>query len=428
MSEEFFSNYPKIQYDLYRNGSSVELTDICRAAIINSELVSDNATNYTYYDIFDGDRPDTVSYKIYGTVDHYWTFFLINDHLRSGLNAQWPLSYSDFTKYINKKYAQYSCISFIPQENIDDKGILDFSIVPLDDKYLPYLRLTSSANGGSRIASIDRYDSARQQLIVYDIHGVRNSNRYEIIRDSFIKNSGNFVNPNYRLLWQHPHIDPSDYAIISIIRGYENFIKLFNIEKIQPTTTDIAQFGREQAEKDAALKRSEDRKKIFDNDIKITEEDLTIVMKTIYDKNEAMTEKFKTYAEDYTISSYLKEEWVNKLYEYLKQPKIDYVGWKNHIEYGQTKEQYIFSKYFVAAADIFRWTSYAEAAHSYYSADQESIISAYDIIKTENVVYPNYVSFNDYETSLNDKKTSIKIIRPEHINEFITAYFETLTT
>jgi len=342
MSEEFFSNYPKIQYDLYRNGSSVELTDICRAAIINSELVADDATNYTYYDIFDGDRPDTVSYKIYGTVDHYWTFFLINDHLRSGLNAQWPLSYSDFTKYINKKYAQYSCISFIPQENIDNKGILDFSIVPLDDKYLPYLRLTSSTNTGSKIANIERYDSARQQLIVYDIHGMQDSNRYEIIRDSFIKDSGNFVNPSYRLFWQLP------------------------------------------------------------------------------DKN-IVGDK------EYTNSLKLKTEWINRLYDYLKQPKVDYVGWKNHIEYGQTQEQYIFSKYFVAASDIFRWTNYAEAAHSYYSTDYETTISAYDILKTENVVYPNYVSFNDYETSLNDKKTSIKIIRPEYINDFIKAYFETLT-
>ena len=341
MSEEFFSNYPKIQYDLYRNGSSVELTDICRAAIINSELVADDATNYTYYDIFDGDRPDVVSYKIYGTVDHYWTFFLINDHLRRGLNSQWPLSYSDFTKYIDRKYAQYSCISFIPQENIDGKGILDFSIVPLDSKYLKYLRLVSSTNSG-KIASIDRYDSARHQLIVYDIHGVRNSNRYEIIRDSFIKDSGNFSNPSYRLIWQLPD---------------ENIVG----------------------------------------------------------------------EREYNVALALKEEWVNKLYEYLRQPKIDYTGWKNHIGYAQSKEQYIFSKFFIAASDIFRWTNYAEAAHSYHSSDNETTISAYDILKAENVVYPNYMSFNDYEMTLNDKKTSIKIIRPEYINDFVKAYFETLT-
>ena len=425
MSEEFFSNYPKIQYDLYRNGSSVELTDICRAAIINSELVADDATNYTYYDIFDGDRPDVVSYKIYGTVEHYWTFFLINDHLRSGLNSQWPLSYSDFTKYIDKKYSQYSCISFIPQENIDGKGILDFSIIPLDSKYLQYLRLTSSTNSG-KIASIDRYDSARHQLIVYDIHGERNSNRYEMIRDSFIKDSGNFSNPSYRLIWQHPYIDSNDTVIINSIGGYKNFIALYDIEKIQPTTVAITNSGIEQAEKAVATQRSNSRKKIFD-DIAITEENLAIVMKTIYDKNEIMTEKFKKYAEDYIISSYLKDEWVNKLYEYLRQPKIDYTGWKNHIGYAQSKEQYIFSKFFVAASDIFRWTNYAEAAHSYHSLDNETTISAYDILKAKNIVYPNYMSFSDYETSLNDKKTSIKIIRPEYINQFVRTYFETLT-
>ena len=145
-SSNFFSKYPKVSYALDDSGTKYTLTDISRSAIINSNRISDNSLLYTYYEVADGDRPDIVSHKLYGTVQYYWTFFVINDHLRNGLNNGWPLSYTKLEAMIDREYGKYSVITCIPNYNINGTGQLDMSLIPLDEKYLSYLRLSNADN------------------------------------------------------------------------------------------------------------------------------------------------------------------------------------------------------------------------------------------------------------------------------------------
>lgn len=338
MSIEFFSNYPKLKYDLYGNNSSITLTDICRAVALNDLLIPDDVHNYTYYNIFDGDRPDIVSNKIYGTPQYYWTFFVINENLRTGLNSSWPLSYSDFAKYIETNYTKYSCISFIPTSDINGNNVLDLSIIPFNDKYLKYLKLTSYGSSNFKKASIAGFDADRHQLIIYDIHGVHNGERYEISKDSFVYDSKQHENISYALTWDVPENTSSDY-----------------------------------------------------ND-----------------------------------SLILKEEWLMKIYDYIKKPGIDYYGWKQHLEYYQTIEQYIFGKRLIPASNAFRWANYSDAAYSYYDVSTNKIKTAFDTLRNKAILEPSYTSFYEYETSLNDKNREIKIIRPDYINNFVKLYFEIL--
>jgi len=52
------------------------------------DTVRDNVAFYQKYTIMDGDRPDTLSFKLYGSTKYYWTFFLMNNKLRE---RGWPL-------------------------------------------------------------------------------------------------------------------------------------------------------------------------------------------------------------------------------------------------------------------------------------------------------------------------------------------------
>jgi hypothetical protein len=338
MNIEFFSKYPKIRYDLYGNNSSIELTDICRAVALNDLLLPDSVHNYTYYTIFDGDRPDVISNKLYGTSKYYWTFFVINENLRTGLNSSWPLSYRDFTKYIDKNYAKYSCISFTPTSNINGNNILDLSIIPFDKKYLKYLKLATFGNSNYKTASIAGFDSDRHQLVVYDIHGIYNGERYEIAKDSFVYDSKQHKNEIYTLTWDLPDSTASDY-------------------------------------------------------------------------NDSLA---------------LKEEWMMTIYDFIKNPGVDYFGWKNHLEYYQTIEQYIFGKMLIPASNAFRWTNYADAAHTYYYANSDKMRSAFDILRDDEIVEPSYMTFYEHETSINEKNKEIKVIRPDYITDFSRLYFEIL--
>lgn len=56
--------------------------------------ISVNSDNFYYnrIELLDGERPEQLSYRLYGSTKYYWTFFLINDHLRFGEQLQWAMS------------------------------------------------------------------------------------------------------------------------------------------------------------------------------------------------------------------------------------------------------------------------------------------------------------------------------------------------
>ena len=108
----FFRQFPVIEYNTKRDGILQDTTDIFRYVDVNDALV-DDVSSYTYYEILDGERPDIVSARLYGTPDYYWTFFVANDSLKEGLNS-WPLSNRQFNEWMSKTYDEYSVLIFVP--------------------------------------------------------------------------------------------------------------------------------------------------------------------------------------------------------------------------------------------------------------------------------------------------------------------------
>jgi hypothetical protein len=84
----YFRNVPFVPY---RFGTSEEVTlhQDLGAYVDLVDQIRDNASFYKKYTIIDGDRPDNLSYKLYGSTKYYWTFFLMNEGLRE---RGWPLT------------------------------------------------------------------------------------------------------------------------------------------------------------------------------------------------------------------------------------------------------------------------------------------------------------------------------------------------
>ena len=84
----FFRNYP---IKAYRFGDQLDPALFQNLSIYIDliDQVKDNLDFYQPVSIIDGERPDTLSYRLYGTVDYYWTFFFLNDKLRL---SGWPLT------------------------------------------------------------------------------------------------------------------------------------------------------------------------------------------------------------------------------------------------------------------------------------------------------------------------------------------------
>lgn len=96
----FFRGFPTLGY-YYGNESSKSAAQNLSAYSDIVDHVRDNATVYENYEILDGERPDTLSIKLYGNMEFYWTFFLMNEHIRKN---GFPISNKELTKWTKKQF------------------------------------------------------------------------------------------------------------------------------------------------------------------------------------------------------------------------------------------------------------------------------------------------------------------------------------
>lgn len=98
----FFRQFPKTVYDFEDRGIDTKIIDLFRFVKVDDAFI-DDLSIYTYYRVDTGDRPDVVSSIIYGSPEYYWTFFILNEHLKSGLSG-WPMNSIEFENYLTEKY------------------------------------------------------------------------------------------------------------------------------------------------------------------------------------------------------------------------------------------------------------------------------------------------------------------------------------
>ena len=136
----FFNQFPKSLYSVQNNAIQTVITDYFRYVDVVDRLAQ-NSYAYNRVDIINAERPDTVSHRLYGTPDYYWTFFITNDPLKEGLSA-WPKGDSEIKNHIANQYKNISAFRF-PISEPDTQGRRSTIIgIPIKNKdYLPYLRL-----------------------------------------------------------------------------------------------------------------------------------------------------------------------------------------------------------------------------------------------------------------------------------------------
>lgn len=84
----FFRNFPRLNYKFGDEITTALFQNISVYIDLIDQIANDGSF-YQTYTILDGDRPDVVSQKLYGTPDYYWTFYLLNENIRV---QGWPLT------------------------------------------------------------------------------------------------------------------------------------------------------------------------------------------------------------------------------------------------------------------------------------------------------------------------------------------------
>ena len=431
-----FKQYPKTQYDLYSDGSTFTLTDITRGVVVDRSRLPDDSLLYTYYQLNNGDRPDVVSHKLYGDVQYYWTFFIINEFLRDGL-AAWQLSSTDFNKMIATQYGKYSALtsSINTFNNLNKSGLCDLSLIPLSEEYLPYIRLSDESGGR---ASIVKYDGARHQLIIEDIHRIR----AQVETATIMAPNGVTTAGNLNVTVTGARIAGSPLVIpVALLTSDNTAAKVAAKVRtaLLATAAITAQYnvGGTDATYTLTSKTSDANDDTLNmNHTTVTPltgilNAATSVNSTIGDRIEISRNSFIDGSDRFRIiwvggpeTDELKTKLIDSIYKNII--KYDTDGLAQSQDILETKEQYVFGKFIEFNPNKnYRWAEYYNAAHEYYAPDG-SIVSAYQMLSDNNVVSPSYKSFYTLESELNDEKRALKVIRPDYIGEFSNQYYQTL--
>ena len=96
----YFDNFGIVSYRFGDNESPVLFNNLT-AYVDVIDQIKENVAFYNKYTISAGERPDTLSYKLYGTPDYYWTFYMMNNHIRE---SGWPVDSYDMLSIAKSKY------------------------------------------------------------------------------------------------------------------------------------------------------------------------------------------------------------------------------------------------------------------------------------------------------------------------------------
>lgn len=97
--------YPSIFYKI-NDFDLLKVKDITISIRINDFINSYKNIAFRPYVVKDGERPDTVSYRLYGAPKFDYVLLLLND-IRDVYN-EWPMSYSILNEHIEMKYGSMS--------------------------------------------------------------------------------------------------------------------------------------------------------------------------------------------------------------------------------------------------------------------------------------------------------------------------------
>lgn len=99
---KYFNYFPKTPYYLNEDSESVNMVTNIISRFGFEQSFKNNSVVYYEYDIQDGDTPEIISAKLYGSPERHWAVLMINDMVDAQFD--WPLDQRTIIKYIDEKY------------------------------------------------------------------------------------------------------------------------------------------------------------------------------------------------------------------------------------------------------------------------------------------------------------------------------------
>ena len=145
---QYFNEFPVINYNLSGvNGNTKEVTDIWRRVKVRSKIAN-NVALFDKFDVPEGDSPETVAYKVYGSADYVWVVCLLNNVVNRYYD--WPLDEYNFQQYVADKYSNPAGIHHYEITQLSGRQTGDG---PSD--YSHKLEVNSDVSGAQSVSNIE---------------------------------------------------------------------------------------------------------------------------------------------------------------------------------------------------------------------------------------------------------------------------------
>ena len=125
----YFTRFPKGQYIIPGTKDYKLVSDLWRRVKIRDKIKNE-ASLYSEYFVSDGERPETIAERHFGSPELHWIILITND-VTDGLHG-WPLSFSAFEEFVNDKYDNAEGIHHYervqasgPQDSIDNSHLIE---------------------------------------------------------------------------------------------------------------------------------------------------------------------------------------------------------------------------------------------------------------------------------------------------------------
>ena len=97
----YFSKFPDIIYDPDRDGQFQICKNILRRVALR-EKVRTNTLLYDTYDVNEGESPESLADRLYGSPEYHWVVLMVNNV--TDRYHDWPMSTPQFLEMVADKY------------------------------------------------------------------------------------------------------------------------------------------------------------------------------------------------------------------------------------------------------------------------------------------------------------------------------------
>ncbi len=185
----YFEELPEISYisrlaNSNRNEDRILVKNIFKRAKLRTDIES-AITAFNYYQIEEGERPDTLAKKIYDNEELDWVILITNNI--TNVRDQWPLSNNDLNSYMLDKYGSEENLTKV--HHYETKEIRDSSnrlimkggLVVGEEfqfEYNSIVGVSSTGNIYNRVTT--NPDNARSQVTNYEYENKKNDEKRKI--------------------------------------------------------------------------------------------------------------------------------------------------------------------------------------------------------------------------------------------------------